>query len=62
MPTLIAVQKPSQANSSDNFSDPLPRDANVTGQLADYKALDPRWHDWSTVKSLLADLAERLAK
>lgn len=44
------------------LSDPQPRDADVTEQLASYKALDPRWHDWSTVKSLLADLAERMVK
>lgn len=41
---------------------PQPRDVDVTEQLAGYKELDPRWHDWSTVKSLLADLAERMTK
>jgi hypothetical protein len=39
------------------LSDPRPRDAEVTTQLASYKALDPRWHDWARVKALLADLA-----
>jgi hypothetical protein len=42
------------------LADPRPRDAEVTTQLASYKALDPRWHEWSTVKAVLADLAERL--
>jgi hypothetical protein len=42
------------------LADPRPRDETVTGQLASYKALDPRWHDWSTVKAVLADLAERM--
>ncbi len=42
------------------LADPRPRDAEVTTQLASYKALDPRWHDWSTVKAVLADVAERL--
>jgi hypothetical protein len=39
---------------------PRPRDAEVTTQLASYKQLDQRWHDWSTVKTVLADLAERM--
>jgi hypothetical protein len=42
------------------LADPRPRDAEVTQQLASYKALDPRWHDWSTVEATLADLAERM--
>jgi hypothetical protein len=44
------------------LADPRPRDAEVTAQLASYKALDQRWHDWSTVKALLADLAERMVQ
>jgi hypothetical protein len=44
------------------LADPRPRDAEVTTQLAGYKALDTRWHDWSTVKAVLADLAERIAR
>jgi len=44
------------------LADPQPRDADVTEQLAGYKALDPRWHDWSAVKGLLAELAERMTK
>ena len=44
------------------LADPRPRDAEVTTQLASYKALDPRWHDWSTVKAVLADLAERIVR
>jgi hypothetical protein len=44
------------------LADPCPRDAEVTTQLANYKALDPRWHEWSMVKAVLADLAERMAR
>ncbi len=44
------------------LADPRPRDAEVTTQLASYKALDPHWHEWSTVKAVLADLAERMAR
>jgi hypothetical protein len=39
------------------LADPRPRDAEVTAQLSSYKALDPRWHEWSAVKAVLADLA-----
>ncbi len=42
------------------LADPRPRDAEVTTQLTSYKALDSRWHEWSTVKVVLADLAERM--
>jgi hypothetical protein len=44
------------------LADPRPRDAEVTTQLADYKALDSRWHDWSAVTAVLADLAERMTR
>jgi len=44
------------------LADPRPRDADVTTQLASYKALDPRWQDWSTVKTVLADLAQRMTR
>jgi hypothetical protein len=44
------------------LADPRPRDAQVTEQLATYKALDPRWQDWSAVRGVLADLAQRLAR
>jgi hypothetical protein len=44
------------------LADPRPRDAEVTAQLASYKALEERWHEWSTVKAVLADLAERMLR
>jgi len=44
------------------LADPRPRDAEVTTQLASYKALDPRWHEWSTVRAVLADLAARMVR
>jgi hypothetical protein len=44
------------------LADPRPRDADVTSQLSSYKALDPRWHEWSAVVSVLADLAERMSR
>lgn len=44
------------------LADPRPRDAEVTTQLASYKDLDPRWHEWTEVKRVLADLAERMVR
>lgn len=55
-PEAVATQLVKQ------LADPRPRDTEVTTQLASYKALDPRWHDWSTVKAVLADLAERMTR
>jgi hypothetical protein len=42
------------------LADPQPRDAQVTTQLASYKALAERWQDWGAVRAVLADLAERI--
>ncbi len=44
------------------LSDPRPRDAEVTTQLASYKALEERWHHWSAVKIVLAGLAARMLR
>jgi nucleotidyltransferase AbiEii toxin of type IV toxin-antitoxin system len=44
------------------LADPRPRDSEVTAQLASYKALEERWQDWSTVTTVLADLAERMLR
>jgi hypothetical protein len=44
------------------LADPRPRDAEVTAQLATYKALDSRWHEWSAVTAVLADLAQRMVR
>jgi len=55
-PEAVATQLARQ------LADPRPRDAEVTAQLASYKALDPRWHDWSAVRAVLADLAEKMVR
>lgn len=44
------------------LADPRPRDAEVTAQLSSYKGLDARWHEWSAVKAVLAELAQRIAR
>jgi hypothetical protein len=44
------------------LADPRPRDAEVTTQLSSYKALDSHWHEWSTVRAVLADLARRMVR
>lgn len=55
-PQAVATQLARQ------LADPRPRDAEVTKQLSSYKQLDPRWHDWSAVTSVLSQLAERMAR
>jgi len=55
-PEAVATQLVKQ------LADPRPRDVEVTTQLASYKALDRRWHDWSAVKGVLADLAEKMTR
>lgn len=42
------------------LSQPQPKDVRTTTQLAAYKKLDPRWHEWSTVVDACVDLADRL--
>jgi hypothetical protein len=44
------------------LADPRPRDVEVTAQLSSYKELDQRWQDWSAVRTVLADLAERMTR
>lgn len=39
------------------LSEPAPSDASVTRELASYRQLDPRWHDWATVVQLLREVA-----
>lgn len=39
------------------LADPRPRDPQVTDQLAAYKHLDPRWHDWADVRRVLTEVA-----
>jgi hypothetical protein len=41
---------------------PDPRDAAVTRQLAAYKSLDSRWHDWSAVVDVLGAVAEEMTR
>lgn len=42
------------------LSEPSPRDVRVTEQLPAYKGLAPRWHDWATVATACADLADAM--
>jgi hypothetical protein len=53
-PEAVATQVVRQLAS------PRPRDIEVTTQLDTYKAIEPRWRDWTAVTSCLADLAERM--
>lgn len=40
---------------------PKPKDAAVIAELDRYKALEPRWHDWSEVVAVCQQIAEGLA-
>lgn len=42
------------------LSEPNPRDHEVTGELASYKRLDPRWHSWSMVRAACERLADAI--
>lgn len=42
------------------LAEPTPKDPRVAAQLATYKELDARWHDWSSVTAVCADMADRL--
>lgn len=48
------------------LSEPEPRDARVTSQLAAYKELDPRWHVWADVvvaaRAIADAIVERLER
>jgi hypothetical protein len=39
------------------LADRRPRDPDVTRQLAAYKGLDPKWHDWKSVRTVLRRVA-----
>lgn len=41
------------------LANPMPYDLEET-RLADYKNLNPRWHDWGVVKSVCGDIAARI--
>jgi hypothetical protein len=44
------------------LADPRPRDARTTRELAAYKGLQPRWHDWEQVRRALRALAEEVTR
>ncbi|WP_114907089.1 hypothetical protein [Ornithinimicrobium murale] len=44
------------------LAEPSPRDVRVTGQLASYKGLNPRWHDWDSVVVACRGLADHLLR
>lgn len=44
------------------LSAPAPRDPRVTDQLAAYKGLDARWHEWAAVVTACQELADGLLR
>lgn len=45
---------------ADQLHDPRPADTRAVRNLADYKRLDPRWHDWSRVTAVCQDVAAKM--
>lgn len=43
------------------LAQPHPRDSEVTRELPRYRALDPRWHEWSSVVEVCQELALRIS-
>ncbi|MDQ3462646.1 MAG: hypothetical protein M3471_06415, partial [Actinomycetota bacterium] len=41
---------------------PRPRDAKATSELASYKDLEARWHQWDAVISVLRDVAQAMLR
>ena len=44
----------------ERLANPAPRDTRVLDQLDRYKALRPRWRDWSAVRAVCLSLARRM--
>lgn len=44
------------------LSDPRPADPGVTRELAHYKGLQARWHEWSETVRICRELADRMVK
>ncbi len=42
------------------LSDPRPADSRVTRELAHYKGLEARWHDWQETVRICQELADRI--
>ena len=42
------------------LAEPRPADARTTRELARYKRLDPRWHDWKAVVAVCTAVAESM--
>jgi hypothetical protein len=44
------------------LGDPRPADASTTQQLASYRNLAPRWHDWREVRAVCRELAAAMVE
>ena len=44
------------------LTDPRPRDSSTIGELATYRGLNPRWHDWKLVRTVCASTALEMVK
>ena len=57
---LNAADEPVATQLVRQLADARPRDPVVTGQLASYRGLSARWHDWDDVRAVLAAVAEAM--
>lgn len=44
------------------LADPRPRDEKVTRELASYKGLAAKWHEWDAVTGVLRNLAQAMLR
>ena len=44
------------------LAEPKPRDSRTTRELARYKQLAPRWHDWQAIQRICQALADRMLR
>lgn len=42
------------------LAEPRPADTAVTRELAQYRALEPRWHEWQTTVQVCSEIAARM--
>ena len=44
------------------LGEPRPKDTGTTRELAHYRRLDPKWHDWSAVVAASQELAQQIVR
>jgi hypothetical protein len=52
--------EPVRSQVTRQLGNPRPKDQQTTRELSTYKGLDERWHEWSSVVSIIRDVAAHL--